>query len=110
MPHTCQPGSPLRQIACRNASAVVSAEGASRLSAYPAIAREWSSSINVSHGRAGLPEASITQMSNSVWSACQIWFGWAASRRCTRSYTSRYLFVPSSARVTNAGSTFLTTS
>ena len=41
MPHTCQPGQGLRQIACRNASAVVSADGAPRLTAYPATAREW---------------------------------------------------------------------
>ena len=54
MPHTCQPGHGLRQIACRNASAVVSADGAPRLTAYPATAREWSSSIRVGYGRAGL--------------------------------------------------------
>ncbi|MEU8359763.1 hypothetical protein AB0C27_27465 [Nonomuraea sp. NPDC048882] len=71
----------MRQIACRKASAVLSAEGASRLTAYPAIAREWSSSITVSHGRAGLLLSSITQMSSSVWSACQISLGLAASRR-----------------------------
>ncbi|MFI7454440.1 hypothetical protein ACIBQX_43655 [Nonomuraea sp. NPDC049714] len=41
MPHTCQSGSPLRQIACRKASAVINAEGAARLTAYPAMALEW---------------------------------------------------------------------
>ncbi|MFI7295117.1 hypothetical protein [Streptomyces sp. NPDC050121] len=40
MPQMCQAGSGLRQIAWRSASAVFSAEGAPRLTAYPAIARE----------------------------------------------------------------------
>ncbi|MFZ0185337.1 MAG: hypothetical protein WBF20_15100 [Trebonia sp.] len=53
MPQTCQDGSALRQIACRSTRAVCSADGAPRLTAYPAMAREQSSSITVSHGRAG---------------------------------------------------------
>ena len=110
MPHTCQPGQGLRQIACRNASAVVSADGAPRLTAYPATAREWSSSIRVSHGRPGRPDGVSTHRSSRVWSACQISFGLAASRRCTRSNTSLYRLEPSCASMAIAGSMFRTTS
>ena len=66
MPQTCQPGSLLRQIAWRRARAVCNAEGALRLTAYPAIAREWSSSITVSHGRAGFPDGVTTHRSSRV--------------------------------------------
>jgi hypothetical protein len=66
VPQTCQPGSLLRQIAWRRARAVCNAEGASRLTAYPAIAREWSSSITVSHGRPGFPDGVTTQRSSRV--------------------------------------------
>ena len=104
MPHTCQPGHGLRQIACRNASAVVSADGAPRLTAYPATAREWSSSIRGGHGRPGRFDGVITHRSSRVWSACQISFGLAASRRCTRSNTSLYRLDPSCARMAVAGS------
>ena len=38
-----------------HASAVFSAEGAPRLSPYPATAREWSSSMTVSQGLAARP-------------------------------------------------------
>ena len=110
MPHTCQPGQGLRQIAWRNASAVVSADGAPRLTAYPATAREWSSSMMVSHGRPGWPDGVSTHRSSRVWSACQISFGLAASRRCTRSNTSLYRLDPSCARVAVAGSMLRTTS
>jgi len=40
MPQTCQAGSALRQIACRSARAVCSADGAPRLTAYPAMFRQ----------------------------------------------------------------------
>ena len=66
MPHTCQSGCGLRQIASRNASAVVSADGAPRLTAYPTTAREWSSSIRVGQGRAGLPDGVTTHRSRRV--------------------------------------------
>jgi hypothetical protein len=110
MPHMCQPGQGLRQIAWRNASAVVSAEGALRLTAYPATAREWSSSISVSQGRPGWPDGVTTHRSSRVWSACQISFGLAASRRYTRSNTSLYRLEPSCASVAIAGSMLCTTS
>jgi hypothetical protein len=40
MPQTGQAESALRQIACRNASEVCSADGAARNTLYPATARE----------------------------------------------------------------------
>lgn len=40
MPQTYQPGWVLRQIACRSARAVCNADGAPKLTAYPAMARE----------------------------------------------------------------------
>ena len=55
-------------------------------------------------GLAGLPEGVSTHRSSWVWSACQISFGWAACRRCTRSNTSRYRLSPSNANVAIAGS------
>ena len=39
-PHTGQPGSVFRQIACRNANAVCNAVGSPRNTVYPATARE----------------------------------------------------------------------
>jgi hypothetical protein len=47
-------------------NAVCSADGAPRLTAYPAMTREWSSSITVSHGRAGLPDGVTTHRSSWV--------------------------------------------
>ncbi len=110
MPHTCQSGYGLRQMAWRNASAVVRADGVPRLTAYPATAREWSSSMRVSQGRAGLPDGVTTHRSSRVWSACQISFGLPASRRYTRSNTSLYRLEPSCASTAIAGSMASTTS
>jgi hypothetical protein len=50
--------------------------------------------MTVSHGFSGCHRPSFSQMSSSVWSACQTALGPVASWRWIRSKASAYAFVP----------------